>query len=123
MEIIDDIRFYLSERFRLRFEDVGFDELAEEADSIDPAAPSQSQSPNNDLTKAAEVGFGLEDQNANDQRLARELESSHDNSTKQVVIRTLDGQVAGDEFAQDALNYQILLGKIDTLLDELKLDA
>ena len=123
VEIIDDIRFYLSERFRLRFEDVGFDELAEEADSIDPAASSQSQPPYNDLTKAAEVGFGLEDQNANDQRLARELESSHDNSTQQVVIRTLDGQVAGDEFAQDALNYQILLGKIDTLLDELKLDA
>jgi len=39
------------------------------------------------------------------------------------VVRTLDGEIAGDEFAQDALNYQILLGKIDTLLDELKLDA
>jgi len=39
------------------------------------------------------------------------------------VIRTLDGEIAGDEFASDALNYQILLGKIDTLLDNLKLDA
>lgn len=39
------------------------------------------------------------------------------------VIRTLDGEIAGDEFASDALNYQILLGKIDTLLENLKLDA
>lgn len=39
------------------------------------------------------------------------------------VIRTLDGEEAGDEFAQDALNYQILLGKIDTLLESLRLDA
>lgn len=39
------------------------------------------------------------------------------------VVRTLDGEIAGDEFAQDAINYQILLGKIDKLLDNLKLDA
>jgi len=39
------------------------------------------------------------------------------------VIRTFDGEIAGDEFAQDAMNYQILLGKIDSLLDGLKLDA
>lgn len=38
-------------------------------------------------------------------------------------IRTLDGDIAGDEFASDAINYQILLGKIDALLDRLKLDA
>jgi len=39
------------------------------------------------------------------------------------VVRTLDGDIAGDEFAADALNYQILLGKIDMLLESLKLDA
>jgi len=38
-------------------------------------------------------------------------------------IRTLDGDLAGDEFAADAINYQVLLGKIDTLLEKLKLDA
>ena len=38
-------------------------------------------------------------------------------------IRTLDGEIAGDEFAGDAVNYQILLGKIDSLLDRLRLDA
>lgn len=38
-------------------------------------------------------------------------------------IRTLDGEIAGDEFAADAINYQVLLGKIDGLLERLKLDA
>lgn len=38
-------------------------------------------------------------------------------------IKTLDGEIAGDEFAADAINYQVLLGKIDSLLDRLKLDA
>jgi len=38
-------------------------------------------------------------------------------------IRTLDGEIAGDEFASDAINYQILLRKIDALLVRLKLDA
>ena len=38
-------------------------------------------------------------------------------------IRTLDGEIAGDEFAADAINYQVLLGKVDALLERLKLDA
>ena len=38
-------------------------------------------------------------------------------------IRTLDGDIAGDEFAADAINYQVLLGKIDALLERMKLDA
>ena len=39
------------------------------------------------------------------------------------VIRTLDGDVAGEEFATDALEYQVLLEKIEALLERLKLDA
>lgn len=49
--------------------------------------------------------------------------SDFENFTEGGVIRTLDGELAGDEFAQDAMNYQILLGKIDRLLDSLTLDA
>lgn len=45
------------------------------------------------------------------------------NPTMNGQIRTLNGEIAGDEFAADAINYQILLGKIDTLLERLKLDA
>lgn len=47
------------------------------------------------------------------------LESQLNNGT----IRTLDGELAGDEMEQDAINYQILLGKIDKLLERLRLDA
>ena len=39
------------------------------------------------------------------------------------TIRTLDGEMAGDELEGDAINYNLLLGKIDRLLDRLKLDA
>jgi ankyrin repeat/BTB/POZ domain-containing protein 1 len=38
-------------------------------------------------------------------------------------IRTLDGEIVTDEFAADAINYQVLLGKLDKLLERLKLDA
>jgi ankyrin repeat and BTB/POZ domain-containing protein 1 len=39
------------------------------------------------------------------------------------TVRTLDGEVTGGECATDAGTYQMLLGKIDSLLDRLKLDA
>lgn len=39
------------------------------------------------------------------------------------AVRTLDGEIAGDELAADAMNYQILLGKIDRLLERLGVDA
>ncbi len=38
-------------------------------------------------------------------------------------IRTLDGEIAEDEFAADEVNYQFLIDKLDTVLDKLKLDA
>ena len=59
-----------------------------------------------------------------------QIEAEHtglpDNSTPGIMngmVRTLDGDVAGDEMEMDAMNYQILLGKIDGLLDKLRLDA
>ena len=65
--------------------------------------------------------------------VAIDVDSNHDvdAGTKQAInnvtaggqIRTLDGEIAGDEFTGDAVNYQILLGKIDELLDKLRLDA
>lgn len=39
------------------------------------------------------------------------------------VVRTLDGDIAGDEFQQDAQNYKILLAKIDNMMEELGLDG
>lgn len=38
-------------------------------------------------------------------------------------IRTLDGREVDDDLVRDALNYQILLGKIEQLLAKLGLEA
>lgn len=114
VELVDDIRHYLSERFRLRFEDTGFDELVDEQSAVENTQLAESRTGDGDalaqqmqeLTVDSEEGFALQ----------QEMQPS-------MVVRTLDGEIAGDEFAQDAMNYQILLGKIDTLLESLKLDA
>ncbi|KZF20866.1 hypothetical protein L228DRAFT_249679 [Xylona heveae TC161] len=122
IELLDDIRYYLSERFRLRFEDSGIDEM------IDATAGDES-----DLVAAQNPDFKLPDDEGVDLKgpddtsqepkkpdLTSEGANAFDFSG---VLRTLDGQVTGDEFSTDAQNYRILLGKIDTLLERLKLDA
>ncbi|KAF2635003.1 hypothetical protein P280DRAFT_462375 [Massarina eburnea CBS 473.64] len=93
VELIDDIRWYLSERFRLRFEDTHFDEMMDENPKADREA----------------LADAVKDLDISDKTAG--------------AVRTLDGEIAGDEFAQDAINYQILLGKIDALLENLGLDA
>jgi hypothetical protein len=99
LTILCSIRYHLSERFRLRFEDAWLDEMLDE----DEAAK---------LLPSADAMDG-------DAHLDRPpVETSVEG-----VIRTLDGEEIDDEFAQDAMNYRILLNKIDLLLDQLKLDA
>jgi ankyrin repeat/BTB/POZ domain-containing protein 1 len=114
VELIDDLRYYLSERFRLRFEDSGLDEMMDENAAIQAVADANGDA---DLVDAM-GDFALED------KLPKEVPVLHPEQLAAAgTIRTLDGEEVGDEFAQDAMNYQILLGKIDTLLEKLKLDA
>jgi ankyrin repeat/BTB/POZ domain-containing protein 1 len=105
VELIDDIRWYLSERFRLRFEDTHFEEMMDETPKT-----------NSDTLSDAVKELDLSDK---EEVLAPDIESQ----LAAGAVRTLDGEIAGDEFAQDAINYQILLGKIDRLLENLGLDA
>lgn len=65
-----------------------------------------------DAGNDAETGGNI----VNDDKIQQE-------STYGANIRTLDGEVVGDEFDSDSINYQILLEKIDKLLERLKLDA
>lgn len=110
VELVDDIRWYLSERFRLRFEDAGLDEMLDE--NMPPELPTSTEKQPEDegvdvhsgLTPPYDTGFDAD-------------------AESQGVIRTLDGDIAGDEFAQDAQNYQILLGKIDNMMEGLGLDG
>jgi hypothetical protein len=106
MTNLNSIRFYLSERFRLRFEGVGLDDISEERNDANVGSLADSSAV---MDKLASTEAGL----------AQEK----DRSLQGGVTRTLNGDEIEDEFDQDAINYQILLGKIDQLLDRLKLDA
>jgi ankyrin repeat/BTB/POZ domain-containing protein 1 len=107
VELVDDIRYYLSERFRLRFEDSGLDEMMDEQAAI----------------KAAEQDLGLPVDDLSLEDKKQEQAVPVEQQIAAGAIRTLDGEPVGDEFLQDAQNYQILLGKIDSLLEKLNLDA
>ncbi len=106
IELLDDIRYYLSERFRLRFEGEGLEEMLDE---------------NGELSAEAVEGLtAREGLDVGDQGVTAGTELNGD---AEGVVRTLDGELVEDEFVSDAINYQILLGKIDKMLDRLKLDA
>lgn len=125
VELVDDIRYYLSERFRLRFEDAGLDEMLDEDVAAVAALPEQPAS-----LRDQKGGSHSEDEGVDvHSGLTPPGEGAGlapDNDfleSQQGVVRTLDGDVAGDEFAQDAMNYQILLGKLERLMENLGLDA
>ncbi|ROW10348.1 hypothetical protein VMCG_01984 [Cytospora schulzeri] len=129
IELLDDIRYYLSERFRLRFEDAGLEEIMDENGEIDAeaveglVAASEAEVENAGTTRgngADEVGEQAAESAAAAVAPADGAPVSEGGAG---VVRTLEGEVVQDEFDLDAMNYQILLGKIDTLLDSLKLDA
>ncbi|OKL62003.1 hypothetical protein UA08_02912 [Talaromyces atroroseus] len=136
IELLDDIRFYLSERFRLRFDDAGLAEMIEENEPqnwIPPDNAQQQQQPDNKEDQTTVVTNGMAELDL------LEATNKHPNSEQNVntapaattvpttdyvsVIKTLDGQIVEDEFDQDAMNYRILLDKLDRLLERLNLDA
>jgi ankyrin repeat and BTB/POZ domain-containing protein 1 len=129
IELLDDIRYYLSERFRLRFEDAGLEEMLDEEGEIDPAvaealatAAAAGEAPATDSKEGPAVP-NLAEVTPPSQAIPTEAPSSETTNGVNGVVRTLDGEVVDDEFSLDAMNYQILLQKIDTMLDKLKLDA
>ena len=117
IELVDDIRYYLSERFRLRFEDSGLEDMMEEEPIVSTeigftpyGKPPEDGSVDVGPMPNGDTGRGDEDM-------------SSENMTKNGTVRTLDGAITGDELEKDAIDYQILLGKINGLLEKLKLDA
>lgn len=149
IELVDDIRYYLSERFRLRFEDSGIDILNSEdnPNEGDPAENTNTSSntspettsngnaisptplsppPSSFNKKPSNVDSAREQQgdsnnivNAGPPKTNGNSEQTHASG----VIRTLDGREAGDEFSRDAIDYELLLNKLDQLLEKLGLDA
>lgn len=115
IELLDDIRFYLNERFRLRFDDAGLDELMDEQQpTVDGDEVAQ-------VEEMEKITGGLEAMNVN-KSIALDTRTQQANGHTR-EIRTLDGALVEDEFDEDAMNYQILLQKLDALLERLNLDA
>lgn len=119
IELLDDIRYYLSERFRLRFEDAGLDEMLDEEGEIRPEAVEELVAANEEGHEATKEA-GTNGVAADDTSPQKEAAGGGGGGGG---VKTLEGEVVEDEFDLDALNYQILLRKIDTMLERLKLDA
>lgn len=121
IELLDDIRFYLSERFRLRFDDAGIDEMMEPTQPVADGAGV-----NGDVEKVTEgvETIQLSEEGSGDRTSVTVPSVQADaKAQEQPLIHTLDGEIAVDEFDQDAINYQILMEKLDRILENLNLDA
>ncbi|KAL1840846.1 hypothetical protein VTJ49DRAFT_7689 [Mycothermus thermophilus] len=101
IELLDDIRYYLGERFKFRFEGGGLDELL----------------------RNGEVGGGEKEGGEGVASSSGEDGGSGGGGGGGGGFKTLDGQIAEDEFSSDAVNYHVLMEKIDRMLERLKLDA
>ncbi|KAI1733835.1 BTB/POZ domain-containing protein [Xylaria scruposa] len=121
IELLDDIRYYLDDRFRLRFEDAGLDEMLDESGEIDASAVEALSS----QLQIANGTTALSRPPDSERTVAAAPRESSTAAQAEVDagVRTLDGEFAEDEFASDAINYQVLLQKIDIMLENLKLDA
>ncbi|KAL4924028.1 ankyrin repeat and BTB/POZ domain protein [Aspergillus undulatus] len=123
IELLDDIRFYLNERFRLRFDDAGIDEMLGEGL---PQKAVETGANDEDVEKVtseiAEINLASKGPiHVNgDRAFNPPLSNGQDDIA---TITTLDGELADDEFSKDAINYQILMEKLDHILESLDLDA
>ncbi|KAK4195388.1 hypothetical protein QBC40DRAFT_352545 [Triangularia verruculosa] len=128
IELLDDIRYYLGERFRLRFEGEGLEEMLDE-EHFEQAVDGEYQGldlegPDVGLEELA-LTMGENDARYvgnGDEAVVEGVERGEE-ERDEGGVRTLDGVVVEDEFASDAVNYHILVEKIDRMLEKLKLDA
>ena len=124
IELIDDIRFYLNERFRLRFDDAGLDEMMD-----DQAVANAAEEENPESEDVSKITDGVEALDVKPAQANGTAQAPHVASDKHEVagnareIRTLDGVVVEDEFDEDAMNYQILMDKLEDLLETLNYEA
>jgi hypothetical protein len=117
------IRYYLSERFRLRFEDSGLEEMMDENGELSAEA-AQAVAIHSQLLRDEAIDVDAPPQGEAAQQVdADRAKAALGHRVSGMIIRTLDGDIAGDEFASDAINYQVLLRKIDRLLERLKLEG
>ncbi|KAL4817724.1 hypothetical protein BDW67DRAFT_183524 [Aspergillus spinulosporus] len=122
IELLDDIRFYLNERFRLRFDDACIEEMMEET-----AQQLADQTSTDEGIEKVTGGIEQIDLTPNASAHIKDnrppAPAAVNGLSHGPVIRTLDGEIADDELSRDAINYQILMEKLDRILESLNLDA
>ncbi|KZZ98959.1 BTB/POZ fold protein [Moelleriella libera RCEF 2490] len=142
IELLDDIRHYLSERFRFRFADAGIDEMMADEnpsttvsnqDGIPAVATAlvSGHEPPAPPGPAAAAGTATTNNGSLPDSKSHVISVGGSATTavtaaattQSATMRTLDGTVVEDEFDSDAINYQLLVGKIDAMLERLNLDA
>jgi len=109
IELLDDIRYYLSERFKLRFDGDGLEDMLNEDGEINPDAVEEI---------ALVADDGLRRETNPTIVTCRDFDGEGEGG-----VRTLNGEVADDEFASDSINYEILVSKIDKMRECLTLET
>ncbi|KAG6056545.1 hypothetical protein E4U17_002140 [Claviceps sp. LM77 group G4] len=107
IELLDDIRHYLSDRFRLRFPDTRLDQLMEVGDEEDGQGGEDATGTGRKDEEAPVGGHGEEGA----------AEGAHGLQSEE------PDTVTEDAFASDAIHHQLLLDKIEDMLERLKLSA
>ncbi|KAG5976050.1 hypothetical protein E4U58_006385 [Claviceps cyperi] len=120
IELLDDIRHYLSDRFRLRFADTRLDQLMEVGDE-----EGGQGAENVDGHTGEEEG---EDAAGTGERDGEAAVGGHDgeggNAEREHKLqREEPDAVTEDTFASDAIHHQLLLDKIEDMLERLKLSG
>ncbi|KAG5920136.1 hypothetical protein E4U61_000238 [Claviceps capensis] len=109
IELLDDIRHYLSDRFRLRFPDTRLDQLMEVGDEEGGQGGEDATGTGKKDEEASAGGHGEE--GAAERGCGLQSESEEPDT------------VTEDAFASDAIHHQLLLDKIEDMLERLKLSA
>ncbi|KAG5980993.1 hypothetical protein E4U55_003411 [Claviceps digitariae] len=116
IELLDDIRHYLSERFRLRFPDTQLHRMmmVEEEEEGEEEEGEEEQ---------ARTETGVRDVDTRTGSCGKGGGAGDGGVGKQTPRGEEDETVEGDAFASDAINHQLLLDEIDAMLETLKLSA
>ena len=104
----------------MRFEDAGLEDMMEEQATVAKETEANTTNTDGKLPEHEVVNM---DSLPKGGAAPGDVDFSSGNIMSNGTITTLDGEMVGDELEGDAINYQILLRKIDGLLDRLKLDA
>ncbi|KAG5938734.1 hypothetical protein E4U59_003588 [Claviceps monticola] len=108
IELLDDIRHYLSDRFRLRFPDTRLDQLMEVGDE-----------------EGGQGGEGATSTGKKDEEASAGGEHGEEGAAERGcgLYSEEPNTVTEDAFASDAIHHQLLLDKIEDMLERLKLSA